>query len=108
MDIENSVKFYRTVFSSLEDLVSEQRHSSFLPSILIANLVAARRLPIKKSKLFEILTQFSHMERELSTQFDINDTEKALSFLVDEGLIDLNEDSIKALIDRNPALEISN
>ena len=36
------------------------------------------------------------MERELSTQFDINDTEKALSFLVDEGLIDLNEDSIKA------------
>ena len=71
-------------------------HLFCLPS-LIANLIAARRLPIKKSKLFEILTLIlPYMERELSTQFDINDTEKALSFLVDEGLIDLNEDSIKA------------
>ncbi len=71
-------------------------HLFCLPS-LIANLIANRRLPIKKSKLLEILTLIlPYMERELSTQFDINDTEKALSFLVDEGLIDLNEDSIKA------------
>ena len=71
-------------------------HLFCLPS-LIANLIANRRLPIKKSKLLKILTLIlPYMERELSTQFDINDTEKALSFLVDEGLIDLNEDSIKA------------
>ena len=99
MDVEEfGPVFYLDSFSSVLMTWYQNNviHLFCLPS-LIANLIANRRLPIKKSKLFEILTLIlPYMERELSTQFDINDTEKALSFLVDEGLIDLNEDSIKA------------
>ena len=99
MDIEEFGQvFYLEPFSAVLMTWYQNNviHLFCLPS-LIANLIANRRLPIKKSKLFEILTLIlPYMERELSTQFDINDPEKALSFLVDEGLIDLNEDSIKA------------
>ena len=36
------------------------------------------------------------MERELSTQFDLSDVERALSFLVKEDLIELNDDTIQS------------
>ena len=70
-------------------------HLFCLPS-LIANLIANRRLPIKKRKLLEILALIlPYMEKELSTQFELIDAEKALSFLIEKDLIELSGDAIK-------------